>query len=434
MVEMTENLVRLKLTPGLGSVTLWRLLKRFGDSDGIFGASDAELASVEGVSKEKAALVRQAMRVDPRREMERAVKEGINIIPYDDPEYPQVLRHTFDPPVVIYVRGRMEPSDQVAVGIVGTRRSTNYGREQTEYFAGALARNGFTIVSGLARGIDTYAHIGALDAGGRTIGVLGCGFDYMYPEENRDLAIEMAGRGAVITEFPMSTPPARDTFPARNRIIAGMSLGLLVIESPLRSGALITAKQANDIGRQVFAVPGRVGDPASEGCNKLIRDGAVMVTTIDDILEELNPSLPPRPLPERKAKKTARSAAGANEGTSLFTTKEKRPARGSSVAPTAPPKRETPVPTVSEPVEKPSRRLSAVEPDAGASSPVLATLDGEQRRIFDSLDDDWISIDELAVRAGIDVGRVTGTVMLLKLKRMAEEGPGRMYRRKQGGV
>jgi DNA processing protein len=288
----------------------------------------------------------------------------------------------FDPPVVLYVRGKLTEADQVAVGVVGTRRHSGYGREHAITLSSALARGGFTIVSGLARGVDTFAHNGALQAGGRTVGVLGCGFNYMYPEENRDLALEMTRSGAVVSEFPMATPPSRDTFPTRNRIIAGMSMGLLVVEAPLRSGALITARLANEMGRTVFAVPGRMDDSRSEGCNRLIRDGAVMVTGVDDIFRELNPSLrleesvPPRQCPGR--------------------------------------------PAVPEKKTAPSARKAAARP-----APVLG--DGE-KAVLACLSGDWLAVDEVTDSCGLDAGKVTAHLALLRMKRLVEQGPGQTYR------
>ncbi len=306
MAELTENLLKLRFASGVGNLLLWRLLTHFGGSDKLLGAPASLIAAVEGMTAAKAEAILEAANFDPRPEMEKALNAGVNIIPYDDPEYPKPLIYTFDPPAVLYVLGRLTQQDQIALGMVGTRHASRYGREQAQLLSGAAARAGYTVVSGLARGIDTCAHIGALDAGGRTVGVLGCGFDHMYPEENRDLALEISACGAVISELPMATQPSRTTFPARNRIIAGMALGLVVIEAPLRSGSLITARLANEIGRSVFAVPGRVGDAASAGCNKLIKDGAVIVNSADDIFEELNPQLPLRqPQPKkRQGKKT----------------------------------------------------------------------------------------------------------------------------------
>ncbi len=385
MAELTENLIRLKSVHGVGNAILWRLLREFRGSDGVFGASEEQLTSVKGVTREKAQHILRAASFDPRPEMESAVAAGVDILPYDDPGYPKSLLHSFDPPVVLYVRGNLVPDDQIAIGIVGTRAASPYGRQYALDYSAALARGGYTIVSGLARGIDTFAHIGALNSRGRTIGVLGCGFDYMYPEENRDLALEMTRNGAVMTEFPMATPPSRDTFPTRNRIIAGMGLGLLVIEAPLRSGSLITARLANEIGRTVFAIPGRVGDAGSEGCNKLIRDGAVMVTAIDDIFTELNPQLPLPPFPERG--KTQPNKQPAKTERSLF----------------SPPSR---------PAAKPS-----------------VSLPEDQQTLLHHLTDDWQSVDALAIKADLPARRVSSLLTALCLQGIVEQGPGLMFRR-----
>ena len=410
MAELPENLIRLKTVPGVGNAILWRLLRRFGGSDGVLGATEAALASVKGVTAEKARLVLDSARFDPRPEMEKAARAGVDIIPYDDPDYPKPLLHSFDPPAVLYVRGRLTREDQVAVGIVGTRRASPYGREHALTLSSTLARGGYTIVSGLARGIDTFAHIGALNAAGRTVGVLGCGFDHMYPEENRDLALEMTRTGAVVSEFDMATPPSRETFPTRNRIIAGMVLGLVVIEAPLRSGSLITARLANEIGRTVFAIPGRVGDAYSEGCNKLIRDGAAMVTTADDIFNELNPSLPLPALPEREREKKRSASEGG-----LF---RERDGNGAAAA-------------KEPPARKPALARLAEPEAAYAPRP---KLDGDQRRLLDCVADEWRSIDDLAADAGLPAGRASALLAMLKLMRLIEQGPGQMYRRRRDGM
>ena len=406
MAEMTENLVRLRTVHGVGNAILWRLLRHFGDSDRIFGASIAELASVKGVTADKAESILRAASYDPRPEMESAVRADVSIIPYDDPDYPKPLLHSFDPPVVLYVRGRLVPEDQVAVGIVGTRRLSPYGRSNALSMAEALARGGYTVVSGLARGVDTFAHIGALNAGGRTVGVLGCGFDYMYPEENRDLALEMTRSGAVITEFPMATPPSRETFPTRNRIIAAMGLGLLVIEAPLRSGSLITARLANEIGRTVFAIPGRVDDARSEGCNKLIRDGATMVTVVDDIFSELNPSLPLPRLPTQGSRKRA-----APTGSLFATPVERAEAEESdAVLPEIPPSA----------AKSPPR-----EPFRAKPRPRMTE---EQGTVLHCVSGEWRSVDDIIDMSGVPPGKTSAALAMLKLMRLVEQGPGQTYR------
>ena len=408
MPELTENLIRLRSVHGVGTTILWRLLRRFGDSDGVLGASQRELMEIKGVSSDLAERILQAGAFDPRPEMENAVRAEVSIIPYDDPEYPKPLLHTFDPPAVLYVRGRLAPEDQVAVGIVGTRQLSKYGRDKALELSRALALGGYTIVSGLARGVDTFAHIGALNANGRTVGVLGCGFDHMYPEENRDLALEMTRTGAVITEFSMATRPSRETFPVRNRIIAGMSLGLLVIEAPLRSGSLITARLANEIGRTVFAIPGRMDDARSEGCNKLIRDGAVMVTTVDDIFSELNPSLSLPSLPNPEKHKGSRRKA---EAPSLFAPKAERKGEGKEPA-------AAPVPVV------------PVVEEARPSVP-MPKPSPEQQAVLAQVGEDWRSVDDIMEAvSGIPPGKVSAALAMLKLMRLVEQGPGQMYRRR----
>ena len=433
MPELTENCIRLRSAPGVGNAIVWRLLRYFGNADRVLGASHAQLTAVKGVTAEKARLILESARFDPRPEMESAVRAGVDIIPYDDPSYPKPLLHSFDPPLVLYVRGKLTHDDQVAVGIVGTRRASPYGRDSALELSAALSRGGYTIVSGLARGIDTFAHIGALNAGGRTVGVLGCGFDHMYPEENRDLALEMTRSGAVISEFSMATPPSRETFPTRNRIIAGMALGLLVIEAPLRSGSLITARLANEIGRTVFAIPGRVGDPGAEGCNKLIRDGAVIVTGIDDIFSELNPSLslPRLPNPQEYKKRKPPAAAGETGGTGdggLFEAAKKPP------VPAAPPPRETP--RVSAPAPVPDAGGTA-EPAGEEPAPVpLAPsrprpkLTPDQEAVLELLDENWCNADDLCAASGLPAGKVIANLAMLKLMRLAEQNPGQMYRRR----
>ncbi len=324
------------------------------------------------------------------------------------------LLHSFDPPAVLYVRGRLTKEDWVAIGIVGTRNMSAYGRDKAISLASALALGGYTVVSGLARGVDTFAHIGALNARGRTVGVLGCGFDHMYPEENRDLALEMTRSGAVVTEFSMATPPSKDTFPTRNRIIAGMVLGLLVIEAPLRSGSLITARLANEIGRTVFAIPGRMDDSRSEGCNKLIRDGAVMVTTVDDIFTELNPSLPLPSLPRPEDRKKSRRGGGEQGEKAEKTEKQARVATGAEAEPVS---------------DQPHRPRPS---PAGVPLPArLPKLSSEQKQVLDGVPADWGDVDGIIAAVGLPPGKTTATLSLLKLMRLVEQGPGQMYRKRR---
>ena len=234
-------------------------------------------------------IVAERDAISPDDEMERLQKAGVKAYTWDDPEYPRALKEVDDQPPVLYVRGELPPEDEWAVAVVGTRRATPYGRQAAEHFATDLARHQITVVSGLARGIDAVAHRAALTAGGRTIAVLACGLDIVYPPEHAKLALEIAQHGALICDYPLGTQPRSEFFPRRNRILSAVSLGVLVVEGDEDSGALITARYALDQNREVFAVPGSIYSPTHRGANKLIRDGeAKLVTTTEDILEELN--------------------------------------------------------------------------------------------------------------------------------------------------
>lgn len=287
--------LHLALTAGIGPVLIGRMIERFGSAEAACSATAAGLREVDGIGQSKASTVAEALRLaagEVDRELARASAAGATIICPDDARYPALLREIPDPPAVLYLRGTLEDRDLHAVAIVGSRKCSIYGREQAERFAALLAGAGVTVVSGGARGIDSAAHRGAMQPlNGRTIAVLGCGVDVAYPPENEAMFRQIADeRGAVISEYPLSTPPLADNFPRRNRIISGLSRGVLVIEADVRSGALITARQAGeDHGRAVFALPGRVDAPTSAGPHKLIRDGATLVTCLDDVLEGLGP-------------------------------------------------------------------------------------------------------------------------------------------------
>ena len=280
--------LHLHLTSGVGPTIFRQLLDTFGSASAALRADRSALASITGIGSlraERIASARAQVAVD--KELSLIAKEGIALLTWDSQAYPVGLKNIHDPPPVIYVRGQLEPEDATAIAIVGTRQPSRYGLEQAERFAAALSRAGFTIVSGLARGIDSAAHQGAIKAGGRTIAVQGCGLSRVFPPENADLCRTIAENGAVISELPMLAEPLAENFPKRNRIISGLSLGVLVIEGPLRSGAMITARTAMEQGREVFALPGRVDNAASAGTNQLIKDGACLVTSLEDILDEL---------------------------------------------------------------------------------------------------------------------------------------------------
>ena len=284
----------LNRVKGIGPARFRLLLESFGSARGAWEAypSDWQAAGLD--ARTTTALERQRKHIEPEAEVERLIKLRVGAIRTVDPAYPQLLQEIPLPPPVLYVRGTLTPQDEWALAIVGTRRASVYGRQMTEKLASELARQSITIVSGLARGIDTVAHLAALEAGGRTLAVLGCGPDLVYPPDNAKLAARIVEQGAILTEFPPGTQPEAGNFPARNRLISGLSLGVLVTEAPETSGALITTRFAAEQGRDVFAVPGNVTSRASVGANRLIQDGAQMVLEVGDILSELNLHLAPQ--------------------------------------------------------------------------------------------------------------------------------------------
>lgn len=281
--------VGFNLVTGIGPAKTRMLLEAFGGDLGRAWNADAEALRAAGLDRRALEnLLHARATCDLNTEMERIGALGITLVTWEDASYPRLLGQIYDPPPVLYVKGQLLPQDEWAVAVVGTRTATAYGKEAATQIAGGLARNGVTIVSGLARGIDSIAHQASLEAGGRTIGVLGCGLDIIYPPENRRLASQIVQQGALISEYPLGTAPEGGNFPPRNRIISGMSLGTVIVEAGSRSGALITAEYALDQGREVFAVPGNIFRRASQGTNTLIREGATPVLSVEDILETLN--------------------------------------------------------------------------------------------------------------------------------------------------
>ena len=280
--------VGFNIVRGIGPTRLRALLDYFGDIERAWHAPVEELHStgLDRRSLENLLAARAALDLD--RMLERIATAGAQVLTWESPGYPRLLREISDPPPVLYVKGALVEEDAWAIAIVGTRRASAYGREVTRQLSAALARSGITIVSGLARGIDAEAHWAALKAGGRTIAVLGCGIDQVYPPEHRQLAEEITAHGALVSDYPLGTQPEGVNFPPRNRIISGLSLGVLVTEAGVRSGALITADYAAEQGRDVFAVPGSILARSSAGTNALVRDGAKVVLGPEDILEELN--------------------------------------------------------------------------------------------------------------------------------------------------
>lgn len=282
--------LRLACVPGVGSRLRRMLLERFGSPEQVLAAPAAEIASVARIGpKLLAAFAEAATNHVAEETLALCRANGVSLLVEGRDGYPGLLSRIADPPGVLFVRGRFEPCDALAVAVVGARNASPYGKRVAGQLAGGLARAGYTVISGLARGIDAAAHRGALDAGGRTLAVLGTGVLTIYPPEHEDLAAEVLARGAVVSEAPPLSEAHAGAFPQRNRIVSGLSLGTVVVEAAERSGALITARLATEQGREVFAVPGPIDSRTSRGCHGLIRDGAKLVESVDDILEELGP-------------------------------------------------------------------------------------------------------------------------------------------------
>ncbi|RUL87258.1 DNA-protecting protein DprA [Tautonia sociabilis] len=355
------------MIPGVGPLTSRALLDHFGDAGAVLSASVSDLKRVPGVGPKLAEKIAVARReLDPHVELERCRRLGVRLVRFDDPSYPEPLKTIPDPPAVLYVRGELEPGDALAIALVGARKATPYGMRIAERLAGSLARVGLTVVSGLARGIDAAAHRGAIRAGGRTIAVLGNGLCSIYPPEHAELAAQVASSGAVLSEHPMEQKPLAGLFPQRNRLIAGLCLGVVVVEAAPRSGSLSTAQHAMEQNREVFAVPGPIDSLASRGCHALIRDGARLVETVDDILEELGPL-----------------------------------ARAVRVEPEAP--------TIRHPAE--------------------LSLSDHERSLLGHLDDLPRGVDELIVRTGLAPSQVMATLAVLEMRRLIRRGPGNMFTR-----
>lgn len=288
MTDKLRALVLLNMVEGIGSVRIKKLLEIFHEPQRIFRVSAHELTRTGILTPMMAKRVLEAPhRFSVDAEIDEAENRNIRILTMFDEDYPVLLKEIYDPPIVLYVRGEFLPADINAVGIVGSRGASFYGMSCADEFSGRLARSGITIVSGLARGIDTASHRAALNAGGRTIAVLGSGLNQIYPPENRGLFDEISDHGAVISEFSLNTFPMPYNFPIRNRIISGLSRGVLVVEASQKSGALITARFALEQGREVFAIPGKLTSETSSGANDLIKQGARMVTEPEEILKDL---------------------------------------------------------------------------------------------------------------------------------------------------
>jgi DNA processing protein len=364
-MDAREALVALNLIEHVGPVRVRQLLDHFGEAPAILRASRQQLHQVRGIGDDTAdAIANWEKTADLAAEMKRITEFGCHIVTQADPEYPELLRQIYDPPVVLYVKGELSGKDKNSVAMVGSRMTTHYGIETARKLAYQLAYLGVTVVSGGARGIDTAAHQGALSGKGRTIAVLGTGINLVTPPENAKLFEQIAASGALITQFPFNRPADKQSFPIRNRIVAGMTLGTVVVEANLTSGALITANFAAEYGRQVFAVPGRVDSPRSKGCHDLIKKGAKLCEGAEDILSEFE---------------------------YLFPASNRPPA-----------------------------------PSETGVLPAVALSENEQS-VYDSLSKEEISIDDVIRQSGLPSSAVSVALLSLEMKRLVRQLPGKLF-------
>jgi DNA processing protein len=369
-----ENLkywIALKSIPGVGNITFPALVDKFVSLPAIFTAPVPQLTTIPGISKKTATAIACFKDWDKiKRELDLTYKAGIKITTYSDELYPAKLLNIYDRPAFIYVKGTLT-KDEINIAMVGSRQASTYGKYTTERISRELSIKGITIVSGLARGIDAAAHRGALTAQGRTIAVMGSGLDIIYPPENKKLYAEIEQSGAVISEYSLGTPPLANNFPARNRIISGMSYGVVVVEAGEKSGSLITARLALEQGREVFAVPGSIDSAGARGTNKLIKQGAKLVENIDDILEDILPQI----------EKTAPLAASSAENSDV------------------------------------------IEP------PIITKLTAIEKIIIDFISTNNLHIDEIIAATALSPAVALSSLMSLELKGIIQQHPGKFFTR-----
>lgn len=362
-----EALIALNMIPHVGPVRLRQLLEHFTEPASVLQASKASLLRVQGVSDMTAdSISGWEKNIDLSAELKRIQEFGCRVVTQLDEDYPPLLREIYDPPIVLYVKGTLTSRDKNAIALVGSRLTTNYGTGIARKFAYQLAYMGITVVSGGARGIDTAAHQGALTAKGRTIAVLGTGINQVFPPENAQLFEKIAANGALMTQFPFNRPADKQSFPIRNRIVAGMTLGTVIVEANLTSGALITANFAVEYGRQVFAVPGPIDSPRSKGCHDLIKKGAKLCESAEDIVTEFE---------------------------YLFPTSNKPPSTG-------------------EPAQLPG-----------------LTLNESEKLLFEALGREDVYMDELIARTGLAPSTVSVALLTLEMKKLVRQMPGKLFSR-----
>ena len=393
----TISLIHLNLIQGVGLKTVQVLRDVFGSTEKALQATPDELKKTDQLSPAVCdLLIHKPVLYPIERELELIGKYGCQVVTLYDTAYPPNLKEIDTPPFVLYVRGELTPEDTLSISLVGSRNAKDYGRKASYHLSYQLAQQGLTVVSGFARGIDTSAHRGALEAGGRTIAVMGNGLSVIYPATNSDLAEKIEASGALVSEFPMAARPKPRNFPRRNRIISGLTLGTVVVEASNRSGALITARLAAEQNREVFAVPGEIFSELSTGTHRLINDGAKLINTVDDLLNEL----PPHVLNQIQPQSSTASV----------------------------PDREV-TPTQVPPVEKndPKSVSPQLSAEAPVSTPPPPDLTPDEKAIFDAIEAPSSHIDTLVRTTQLPISKVSSVLLMLELKGIVQQLPGKQF-------
>ena len=397
----TKSLIHLNLIPGIGNHTIRRLLAAFGSAEKSLAATSEELAQIDGLTPDvRQQLIDGRSRAPLAQELELIEQHQCHIVTLNDESYPPLLKQISDPPVLLYITGQLPIVDTLSVAIVGSRSPTEYGKTISQQLSHQLAARCITVVSGFARGIDTCAHRGALEAGGRTVAVFGCGLSIMYPETNQALAAEMIKSGALVSEFPMTMPPRGANFPRRNRVISGLTLGTLVVEASDRSGSLITARHAAEQGREVFAVPGQIFSNVSRGTHSLINQGATLINSVDDILDALPQDytrILGQPSPE--------------------TTRQPPPRRNRDS------KR-------SEQAAHPQSTEAKSTPTSQSNTQAELNLTPDEQAVLSTMDASSVHIDQIARDTQLPIGKVSSLLVMLELKGIVQQLPGKQFVKK----
>lgn len=395
----TISLIHLNLIQGVGLKTVQVLRDVFGTAERALRATADELRKIDGLSPAMCDLLIQKPVLYPiERELELINKYGCQVLTLYDDGYPQYLKVIDVPPLVLYIKGELTPEDSLSISLVGSRNAKDYGRKVSYQLSYQLAQRGLTVVSGLARGIDTSAHRGALEAGGRTLAVMGSGLSVIYPASNRDFVKKIEASGALISEFPIGVKPKPNNFPRRNRIISGLTLGTVVVEASNRSGALITARLAAEQGREVFAVPGEIFSELSAGTHRLINNGAKLINNVDDLLNEL---------PQHVLNQLQFSTSGSQRSDIKTESSQKSP------------------------IEKRNTKIASTPPPTEARQPVQSApppdLTPDEKIVFDAIEAPSSHIDTIVRTTQLPIGQVSSVLLMLELKGIIQQLPGKQF-------